>query len=212
MELKHDSGSPEANGGGVEILSLEEISLRLDAARHLIAEMEERLAGALEPCSIGDKRELRAAMKPFGPEALDLLITLLSSDDLKKQLVGLKGIAALGEQGARGAEAVAALLKPGDESIRRNAAQVLGDIGAGVGPKPVNSLVEALRDKDPWLRYYAVISIGKIGMAAGDVAEEITALLSDPSPAVQKAAEQALTKMSAALHRSLSRSGKRKSS
>src|SRR4030043_126453 len=53
-------------------------------------------------------------------------------------------------------------LKDKDESVRRLAAEALGEIGDA---RAVEPLIQALKDKDTWLRWCSAEALGEIGDA-----------------------------------------------
>ena len=80
----------------------------------------------------------------------------------------------------------------GDDLSRRVAETA---VLASNGPSALNELAVALSDDDSAVRYWAATGIGNIGVDAVATANDLRALLSDPSPVVQVAAARALCRM-----------------
>src|SRR5262249_39920132 len=133
----------------------------------------------------------------------------------------------IGADAAPAAEALAALLKDRRRGVREAAAVALlrigkasvaplrktlrdeadaetrvlglvalGAIGAEAAPA-VETIVEALKDKDTEVRKYAARALGRIGVKSKEVTEALKKAAKDDNSNVQKAAQEALDRLSA---------------
>jgi uncharacterized sulfatase len=66
---------------------------------------------------------------------------------------------------------------------------------ASEGPTSIPKLLDALKNKDPSIRYWAATGIGNIGAEAKSTLKHVVEYLDDPSPSVRIAAARAVAKL-----------------
>jgi quinoprotein glucose dehydrogenase len=125
--------------------------------RHSLVE----LTGLLGHKDMRVRQEAQFALAERG--AMDALAGALRQGD---QLARLHAIWGLGQIGRRNADAfklLVPLMSDQDAEVRAQAAKVLGDDrGSGTA---FEKLVAALKDAEPRVRFYAALSLGKVGRA-----------------------------------------------
>ena len=63
----------------------------------------------------------------------------------------------------------------------------------------IDGLIKGLSDENPQTRYYSTKILGKCGVEATIALDQIKAMAEDPDPAVRKAAESAVRRLSKSL-------------
>src|SRR5262249_3665166 len=105
------------------------------------------------------------------------LAQALRDPNANVRLAALRALQTFGSDGHAAVEAVAATLKDKVPSVRRAAAEVLGQLAALVEPKltenAVTALTAALRDHDPHVQRQAGVALGAIGGRAAPAAEAL---------------------------------------
>lgn len=89
---------------------------------------------------------------------------------------------------------VAQLNSP-DNAVRRQAAQELGELTPEQGKPAVPALVKALRDRDLFVRRYAVAALAKLGKGDRSAVTALFLATSDAKPEVRQAAIDSLGNM-----------------
>ena len=150
---------------------------------------------ALAQARSTDTRTRRAALRIisyFGyPEGLDVLIGALVDEDEKIREAAIYGIPLVDDP--RGTEA---LLAAASHDVARTRAAVMRALGqTSATPVVVATLVARLTDAEPWTRYYACQSLGRLRVEEASPA--IVALMADPSGQVRVAAVEALAHLKA---------------
>lgn len=145
---------------------------------------------ALEQARSDDPRTRRAAIRIiayFGyAEGLDVLVAAMDEEDEKIREAAIYGLPLVDDP-----RAVQALLAQTSHELPRTRAAVMRALGQTErSPEVVSALRAALGDADPWVRYYACQSLGRL--AVDDVAPELVGLLDDESGQVRVAAVEAL--------------------
>lgn len=114
---------------------------------------------------------------------------LLSALDDKTPIVRNSAVQELGKRKEKLAvEKLIELLKNDENAlVRDNAAYALCEIG---DVRSIPSLIEALKDKDEWVRKSAAKALGIL--KARDALTSLISLTEDPSPSVRKAAVRSL--------------------
>jgi HEAT repeat protein len=149
----------------------------------------ERLA--LEAARAPDVRIRRAAIRIltyFGSSsALEVFLSALDDPDERVREAAVQGLPLMDDP--RAFEALLACAKSSAEKTRaaamRSLGQSMGDLRASA------YLMKGIRDPDPWVRYYACQSLGKV--AFEPAAAAIIHLLQDPAGQVRIAAIEALS-------------------
>jgi HEAT repeat protein len=144
------------------------------------------LAAAREP------RTRRAALSLLGyfgfASALPLFADAAFEHDPRLRDAALQGLAAI--DGAEARELLLRASRDADSGRRAAAVRALGQLpGAGA---LTDRLREALRDADPWVRYYACQSLGK--QQTKGLEDELRPLLDDEAGQVRVAAIEALSR------------------
>ncbi|MFL5305578.1 MAG: HEAT repeat domain-containing protein [Polyangia bacterium] len=149
----------------------------------------ERLA--LEAARSPDVRVRRAAVRIltyFGStKALDVFLAALQDPDERVREAAVQALPLMDDP--RAFETLLACAKSSSEKTRaaamRSLGQSMGDLRASA------YLMKGIRDPDPWVRYYACQSLGKV--AFEPAAEAMIRLLEDPAGQVRIAAIEALS-------------------
>jgi HEAT repeat protein len=119
----------------------------------------------------------KAAAAPAAPQ----IVSCLRHPVRRVQETALWCVAQLGRAiGARAIAPLRRLLKDKDPTLRRAAADTLGQLGPMAAPA-VPGLMALLRDRDPQIRSVAVVSLGQIGPPARRALPALKALLKDPA-------------------------------
>jgi len=121
--------------------------------------------------------------------ALDLLIKAIHGSDERLRDIALYGLPFIDDP--RALEALLAASSHDDAHARAAAVRALGQCQAE--KRVTDALRNALADADPWVRYYACQSLGKL--AFEPAAEAIAALLEDKAGQVRVSAVEALSHM-----------------
>ncbi len=146
---------------------------------------------ALEAARAPDVRVRRAAIRIlayFGStRALDVFLSALEDPDERVREAAVQALPLMDDP--RAFETLLACAKSGSEKTRaaamRSLGQSMGDLRASA------YLMKGIRDPDPWVRYYACQSLGKV--AFEPAADAIIRLLEDPAGQVRIAAIEALS-------------------
>ncbi len=148
---------------------------------------------ALQQARSADTRTRRAALRIiayFGyPEGLLVLVDALSEDDEKIREAAILGLPLIDDP--RG---IAALLDTAKHPSARTRGAVMRALGnTHPSPSVVAALRAGLSDEEPWVRYYACQSLGKLRV--GEAEAEIAERMDDPSGQVRIAAVEALARL-----------------
>lgn len=151
------------------------------------AETEALALAAVESAHLGERRAALRIVTYFGYDAsLALCLAALSSDDEKLRDIALGGLPALDDPSVPVVLAGAA--RHASARTRASAMRALGHVPVSSDSEAV--LLTALEDTDPWVRYYACQSLGKLGVVSALPA--IRARLDDAAGQVKMAAVEAL--------------------
>ncbi|HUY20487.1 MAG TPA: HEAT repeat domain-containing protein [Candidatus Binataceae bacterium] len=138
----------------------------------------------------------RAAIaKVLGPiagasAAPSLARALTGDQDPRVRVAALSAITALGPDGAAAIPALVKALGDGDRRIRDGAAETL----AGLGKSATPALIAALRNRDLYIREWAIRALGKSKPVAPEVLQTLTPVaFNDQSRSVRVAAITVLT-------------------
>ncbi len=133
----------------------------------------------------------RAALRilsSFGsPASLPIFLRALSDPDSRVRDSGIQGLALL-----EAPEAVESLLQVTRAPIPPTRASAMRALGMSLGGTSIEAaLLGGLKDSDPWVRYYACQSLGRLRVTAalGAIEERLV----DPAPHVRLAAVEALS-------------------
>ena len=153
-----------------------------DTRRHALAAARE-----------GDARTRRAALRILSyfayPEALDAFLEALGDTDERIRDVAAAGLALLDDP-----RALAALVAAARHPAAATRAATMRALGHAVKTDDVLAALHAgLTDANPWARYYACQSLGKLHATASATA--IEALLADEAGQVRVAAIEALARL-----------------
>lgn len=145
---------------------------------------------ALEQAHSKDMRTRRAAIRIiayFGyPEGLPVLIDGMSDEDEKIREAAIAGLPLIDDP-----QGTAALLGGATHPSTRTRSAVMRALGqTSSAPSVVAALRKGLADPEPWVRYYACQSLGRLRV--DDAADAIVGLVADESGQVRVAAVEAL--------------------
>lgn len=145
---------------------------------------------ALEQARSEDTRTRRAALRIisyFGyPEGLEVLIAALGDEDEKIREAAISGLPLVDD--TRGTDA---LLAGASHPVARTRAAVMRALGqTSATPAVVTALRAGLADAEPWTRYYACQSLGRLRV--DEASPAIVQLMDDPTGQVRVAAVEAL--------------------
>jgi HEAT repeat protein len=137
----------------------------------------------------GTRRAALRILAYFGyGEALPHFLEALRSDDARLVEVAVAALPFLDDPRAH--ETLLVCARDASAEMRRPAVRAMGH-AATSDPRVVAALLSALEDEDPWVRYYAAQSLGRLG---ADVASRrLAQLLMDPAGQVRVAAVEALS-------------------
>lgn len=151
------------------------------------AESEALALSAVKSSKPGERRAALRIITYFGyDQSLELCLEALRSDDEKLRDIALGGLPVLDDPSVPAVLIGAA--QHDSARTRASAIRALGHVTASVQTEAV--LRTALDDSDPWVRYYACQSLGKLGIQAALPA--IRARLDDAAGQVKMAAVEAL--------------------
>ncbi|RKG84166.1 HEAT repeat domain-containing protein [Corallococcus sp. CA049B] len=161
------------------------------AIQSLGSEMTETLA--LEAARSTDARQRRAALRIvayFGyPRGLDALLLAMRDPDERLRDAAIYGLPFIDDP-----RAVDALLSAASHESERTRATAMRALGQTDKQARITStLLGGLNDRDPWVRYYACQSLGKLNEEAA--ADAIVALANDDAGQVRVAVVDALAHM-----------------
>jgi HEAT repeat protein len=131
-----------------------------------------------------------SAKPPHEGKSVEQLIELLRSSDTGSKIQGAIGLAKHGDQAAAAVPELLKLLASPEASIRENAVNALGRIGA---KEAVPELLPLLSDATWTVRRHAVLALGEIGDPAA--LKPVEKLLKDPDGLVRKAAQETVKKL-----------------
>ena len=155
------------------------------------AEAEVLARRASEAASPAVRRAAIRILGYFGyPSGLEALLRALDDPDEQVRYAALQGLPFL--EDARALSALLAASRHESAGTRGVAMRALGQCASDLRVWP--ALLLGLDDADPWVRYYAAQSLGRLGCEPA--AERIAALLGDPAGQVQVAAVEALSHLS----------------
>ncbi|RZA09274.1 MAG: hypothetical protein EOP11_02265 [Proteobacteria bacterium] len=124
----------------------------------------------------------------FGDDsATEAMLEALQDEDARVRETAIQALPYL--EDPRAEAALMVVCESADPRLRAQAMRALSNLTAkdAAGPK----LIEGLKDADPWVRYYACQSLGKIVYQAA--VPEVAELLGDPAGQVRVAAVEALS-------------------
>jgi HEAT repeat protein len=171
------------------------VQAAMAAIQSLGTKDSEALATAMAQSPLPSAR--RAALRVlsyFGCEgAIDVFARATHDDDTRVRDVAITGLALLDHPRAR-----ALLLEAAARSGERDRVAAMRGLGqSACAPEVVEALLAGLADEQPWVRYYACQSLGKLGV--NDAASAITARLDDAAGQVRVAAVEALSHLESAI-------------
>lgn len=149
----------------------------------------ERLATLLARSPAANlRRSALRILAYFGfPGALDVFIDAMNDEDARLRELALSGIALI--DGDRATKTLLAASTSASARTRAVAAKAMGQ--RNDEPRVIGALMDALRDADPWVRYYSCQSLGKLGW--NDAAPRIEELLRDAAGQVRVSAIESLS-------------------
>ncbi|WP_223639382.1 HEAT repeat domain-containing protein [Corallococcus sp. EGB] len=161
------------------------------AIQSLGSEATEALA--LEAARSTDARQRRAALRIvayFGyPRGLDALLAAMRDPDERLRDAAIYGLPFIDDP--RAVDALLAAASHESERTRATAMRALGQTDKQA--RITSTLLGGLNDRDPWVRYYACQSLGKLNEEAA--ADAIVALANDDAGQVRVAVVDALAHM-----------------
>ncbi|RKG61893.1 HEAT repeat domain-containing protein [Corallococcus sp. AB011P] len=161
------------------------------AIQSLGSETTENLA--LEAARSTDVRQRRAALRIvayFGyPRGLDALLLAMRDPDERLRDAAIYGLPFIDDP--RAVDALLAAANHESERTRATAMRALGQTDKQA--RITSTLLGGLNDRDPWVRYYACQSLGKLNEEAA--ADAIVALANDDAGQVRVAVVDALAHM-----------------
>ncbi|RKH58757.1 HEAT repeat domain-containing protein [Corallococcus aberystwythensis] len=148
---------------------------------------------ALEAARSTDSRQRRAALRIvayFGyPRGLDALLLAMRDPDERLRDAAIYGLPFIDDP--RAVDALLAAASHESERTRATAMRALGQTDKQA--RITSTLLGGLNDRDPWVRYYACQSLGKLNEEAA--ADAIVALANDDAGQVRVAVVDALAHM-----------------
>ena len=129
--------------------------------------------------------------------ALDLFLAAIDGDDARLRDVAVQGLPFI--EDPRALEAIFEVARHEEARARAAAMRALGQCREDL--RVSSCLLRGLTDEDPWVRYYACQSLGKLGFEAA--AEPIAALLDDAAGQVRVAAVEALSHLASDVARGI---------
>jgi HEAT repeat protein len=151
----------------------------------LIAPDDPRASHALIRALGDENMEVQRALRKIGPS--EQLTAALRAGNPKIRRGVAEVLTDLGPRASASAPALAHALNDKEESVRAQAAEALGAIGA---PSSAARLIAALNDQQPSVRSAAAESLGKLRASAS--VPSLTQKLSDPEVSVAVKSAQAL--------------------
>ncbi len=147
------------------------------------------LAAARSP----DPRVRRAALRVLSyfayPESLDALLEGAADPDERMRDAAMTGLALL--ESPKALEALLAALRHANPTTRAAACRALSN--ATASPEVNAALIRALDDEEPWVRYYACQSLGRLHVS--EATARIATHLDDPAGQVRVAAVGAVAQL-----------------
>ena len=154
------------------------------------AETESLALSAAESRTPTVRRAAHRILAWFGyPSATEVLLRAVHDDDVRIRESALHGLALLDDDRAQ--DALFKSMQAEDARTRAGAIRALGTAGGGL--RVTSQLIRALRDSDPWARYYACQALGRL--RAEEATGPIANLLRDPAGQVRVAAVESLSHM-----------------
>ena len=154
---------------------------------------DEARALALRAARADSPQTRRAALRIlayFGePSSFEVFRESIGDPDPRVRDVAVLGLAFIDD--SRATETLLAACRNDDAKMRAAAARALG-LRAPL-PAAAEALITALADRDPWVRYYACQSLGRLRHEAAS--ELVARLLADPAGQVRVAAVEALCQL-----------------
>jgi HEAT repeat protein len=127
--------------------------------------------------------------------AVPALAELLRDHDLDLRLAAALALERYGPAAKPAVPELIEGVKSTEPQLRVAAIRALGAVGGADGGQAVPVLGACLRDTEPRVRQWAATVLGKFGPVAIDAEDWLRDVLEDPSPAVQKAAGDALLRI-----------------
>lgn len=135
----------------------------------------------------------RAAVRILGyfgfTAGIDVLLEAARDPDERIRVTAIQGLPFLSD--ARAVDALLAAARDPSARTRAAATRALGYAGSNL--RATSLLLRALTDADPWVRYYACQSLGRIRVE--EAAELLVSLLGDEAVQVRIAAVEALSRL-----------------
>ncbi len=142
-----------------------------------------------DPETRQDAAVLLGRMGPAAKEAVPALVAAL-----KDEAVASRAAIALTQIGAAAVPALGKALKDPDQSVRLQAARVLGNLGPAAR-EALPDLVDALSGANGPVRALAARAVGRIGAPARPTVPHLLVLLKDPDQRAREAAVRALIRI-----------------
>jgi HEAT repeat protein len=142
----------------------------------------------------GTRRAALRILSYFGyGTALDTFATATNDDDARVRDVAIAGLSLLDHPRAR-----SLLIEAAARPAERDRVAAMRGLGQSAPDQDViDMLLHAVRDEQPWVRYYACQALGKLRAHAATAA--VAALLDDPAGQVRVAAVEALAHLEGAV-------------
>ncbi len=150
----------------------------------------ERLAlAAARSANATERRAALRILSYFGyASALPIFAAAIAGDDARARDIAVHGLPFVDDP--RAMEHLLAATRASSERLRGAAMRALGQSRGG-DPRVTSALLRGLADDDAWVRYYAIQSLGRLGVEAA--ASAISARVADPAGQVRVAAIEALS-------------------
>jgi HEAT repeat protein len=151
------------------------------------AETEKRALELARSAGATVRRSALRILAYFGyPSAFEVMVAAANDPDQRIRDAGMNGLAFIEDD--RATEALLRISKDPSARTRSSTMKALGHRSADAAI--VATLTAGLADGDPWVRYYACQSLGKLGVR--EMAPNVEKLLRDPAGQVRVAAVETL--------------------
>lgn len=152
------------------------------------AEVERRALAAARSEAPRVRRAALRILAYFGyGSALETFLTALRDEDPRARDAALQGLSFL--EDPRALEALLEAARSESAALRAGAVRVLGNETSVI--RASGALLRALRDPEPWVRYHACQSLGRLRFTPA--VQAVVPLLADPAGQVRVAAVEALS-------------------
>ena len=153
------------------------------------AETERLALAAARSANATERRAALRILSYFGyASALPIFAEAIAGDDARARDIAVHGLPFVDD--ARAMEQLLAATRASSERLRGAAMRALGQSRGG-DPRVTSALLRGIADDDAWVRYYAIQSLGRLGVEAA--ASAIAARVGDPAGQVRVAAIEALS-------------------